>query len=1356
MRKEKSRRYQSALELANDIENYLKGAALLAGPESATYRVTKLGQRHWRALVAGLVIAATLVAGTTISSLMYLRSEKSRSGEAAQRKVAEAERDRATAAEQEAKRRLVDLYEQRGRECFHAKQFDEALVLLTEAYHLDGQRRSLRFLLTACARQHDDPAMSAIAANVPWDFGYDPPQKLPFATSPAREYVAFLDQTRDLITIFDTGTGDRALQLPGEKATALAFTPDGRHFVVRSEKDALKHALAVYALESTQPVTVIERRNTNVDEVFCAFEEMLPSREQLDGVYRSIVMDRKGKWFAFVDTPEVDGIVHFEVKLWDFDAQALHTAERVDSPLVMFGPRTHPAYDHWQLNALNLQRRYWIWEVPTLDRSGGFYWYSDYGRFAPPGSYRFYSVDQSGMVLFHRQGNTPIARFPDVTKADFSPDGKILITRGKNGSSGTVAPVGPRFVASLWRTAAGDHIGDVAGAEVLNWHFTPDSAFVVAEHKDGRITIWRTGDGQLHLTTPAGESQRFTDISSDGAWMVTCSAGEPRTVQLWNLGTKEVYTPFCECAACTDLTGGFVQPDVDRIFAHSMVRPSYMARFNRDDTALITRAGLQSLTRVMLPPDEVVCLVRAHVPLRLTAGRMRQATETEMLLARHLHLQRSKGAQDPATIHATLQAATHMIETGDLSKAQELTRAACTTIRSMGSPLPSEVRQVKRRLHAAFYVKGDLNARRRQYEAAVLCYESALRLMPEDPCTLNALAWLQAASGEPRVQDSVSALAHAQEACQLTNWNHWKYLSTYAVACAVAGQFSEAITQQHEANELLPTCERPRWQANFAQRLRLFNSHRAYDEKVFRNLPTENLLGWWTCDDGQGRVVHDLSGNRNDCFFLGHPKWRPGKMGSALQFGLGDFALCARAGTFNIHEALTVAAWLRIGDVPETDELKNVFLSHGRGGWSIGYKPSTHKLSFVCTDLRKSGEFNQRVSLETEGTVDEGQWHHIAGVYDGTAMRLYLNGSLDSEIHATGAIRQEVSLRLGAGHVSPFFGLLDDVRLYNAALDADAVADLHRTGNGRGPSGLLVRARDLHPNICAGDTVKLDAAVFQYGDTVLSQAPEVQWTVSQSLAAVELKPAATALDCSAVFTASGLYELLLTAKVGTMESYDTIAAIVYPREHDGLIAHYAFTGGDTEDYTGYGRPGHLNGGARIVVDPNRGSVLSLDGDEDYLDLGSGARYQLLDAITVAVWMKNDSFDRPWEAIITKGDSSWALQRYGMSETVQFLCFGPTRDDEYRSSAVGKTRVADNRWHHLVGTYDGREVCLYTDGIQESVTEGPTRLFVNRASVAVGANLEAPNREWKGLIDDVRLYNRALRTEEVACLYEKTK
>ncbi len=76
MRKERAERYQSASELADDIEHYLKGTALIAGPPSAAYRIKKFIRKN-RALVTGTAaVMVVLAAGVIVSTVFAIRAER--------------------------------------------------------------------------------------------------------------------------------------------------------------------------------------------------------------------------------------------------------------------------------------------------------------------------------------------------------------------------------------------------------------------------------------------------------------------------------------------------------------------------------------------------------------------------------------------------------------------------------------------------------------------------------------------------------------------------------------------------------------------------------------------------------------------------------------------------------------------------------------------------------------------------------------------------------------------------------------------------------------------------------------------------------------------------------------------------------------------------------------------------------------------------------------------------------------------------------------------------------------------------------------------------------------------------------
>jgi hypothetical protein len=88
----------------------------------------------------------------------------------------------------------------------------------------------------------------------------------------------------------------------------------------------------------------------------------------------------------------------------------------------------------------------------------------------------------------------------------------------------------------------------------------------------------------------------------------------------------------------------------------------------------------------------------------------------------------------------------------------------------------------------------------------------------------------------------------------------------------------------------------------------------------------------------------------------------------------------------------------------------------------------------------------------------------------------------------------------------------------------------------------------------------------------------------------------------------------------------------------------------------------------------------------------------------------------------------------------------------------------NVWHHLVGTYDGRRVRFYINGVldTEEVAETPGLKLrdLPEAKMVIGRTASARRNSWRdtyfsGLIDEVKIWERALTSSEVKLLYEQT-
>ena len=198
-----------------------------------------------------------------------------------------------------------------------------------------------------------------------------------------------------------------------------------------------------------------------------------------------------------------------------------------------------------------------------------------------------------------------------------------------------------------------------------------------------------------------------------------------------------------------------------------------------------------------------------------------------------------------------------------------------------------------------------------------------------------------------------------------------------------------------------------------------------------------------------------------------------------------------------------------------------------------------------------------------------------------------------------------------------------------------------------------------------------------------------------------------------------------------------------------LVGYWKFdeTSGITaQDAAGNGNDGTLSGDPQWAAG-KLGGALEFDGDGDYVDCGDDPILNITGQITVACWIRVSQFTVGWQAIFTMGDDSWRLQRQTTTDNLCWACTGVTGTpgDWWLH---GDVNVNDGEWHHAAGVYDGSKYYLYVDGDLDASKDASGTMSISSYPVFIGANAQQSGREFEGLIDDVRVYKRALMDTEI--------
>jgi fibronectin type 3 domain-containing protein len=195
---------------------------------------------------------------------------------------------------------------------------------------------------------------------------------------------------------------------------------------------------------------------------------------------------------------------------------------------------------------------------------------------------------------------------------------------------------------------------------------------------------------------------------------------------------------------------------------------------------------------------------------------------------------------------------------------------------------------------------------------------------------------------------------------------------------------------------------------------------------------TSGLVAAYGFNEGSGTTVTDASGNGNNGTITNVTWSTAGKFGDALSFnGTSAVVTIPNSASLQLSSGMTLEAWVNPSTV--------------NANWrDVVYKGNdNYYLEATSTNSSRpdAGTIAGGSYADAFGTaaLTKSTWTHLAETYDGSTLRLYVNGTQVASTAHTGAIATSTSpLQIGGDSIyGQFFaGLIDEVRVYNVALTA--------------------------------------------------------------------------------------------------------------------------------------------------------------------------------------------------------------------------------------------------------------------------------------------------------------------------------
>jgi hypothetical protein len=469
---------------------------------------------------------------------------------------------------------------------------------------------------------------------------------------------------------------------------------------------------------------------------------------------------------------------------------------------------------------------------------------------------------------------------------------------------------------------------------------------------------------------------------------------------------------------------------------------------------------------------------------------------------------------------------------------------------------------------------------------------------------------------------------------------------------------------------------------------------------ISKTVTTNNLglVGYWTMDgrDLTTAALIDRSGNGNGGRLVNiatSTSRAEGKIGQALNFdGVNDRVDVSSNPSLEGFSTITISAWI----YPTEDASVNVnggrIVSKSNGTSGDDYALTYGSVNDEKLRFRVTTGATVNADSSSATAIELNKWQHVVGVYNGVTMELYVDGFP--------------------------IGLVSTPTNQSGTI-ADSNDDLSIGGHAEGETD-----REFPGYI---DDVRI---------------------YNRALSVTEIK---------------GLYNIGAT-KFGTSNN----------KLNSGLIGHWTFDGKDMTTGAVVDKSGNGNGAILVnsATSTSRtegkiGQAIKLDGVDDYVEMGRLQSTEGAAQLTWSFWAYPHVLQNA-DIFLSKGsifsDASWQINMTtggGCTNGNQILVYIPTTADDggtYGCAAAGS--IAANQWTHYAVVFDGgatgnsNRLKIYMNGVASTLDYGgtiPASIVTSSSNARVGRN-SGSSGIYEGVIDDLRIYSRALSAEEAKAVF----
>jgi PKD repeat protein len=507
------------------------------------------------------------------------------------------------------------------------------------------------------------------------------------------------------------------------------------------------------------------------------------------------------------------------------------------------------------------------------------------------------------------------------------------------------------------------------------------------------------------------------------------------------------------------------------------------------------------------------------------------------------------------------------------------------------------------------------------------------------------------------------------------------------------------------------------------------------------------LVSWWRAENN----AYDAVGGNHGAVLNG-ATYATGKVGQAFSFdGTDDYIqVAAPVGLPMGSAARTISVWFK---TPRdlTSSTDSCIIIYGTAG--LGQHFSLITNNSAPGKLYFAGFYSD---LAGTTTMLPDMWYHGAVTYDGTTLKLYLNGKFENSAELTlNTALNGTGMTIGRNlkeALDIWEGQIDEVKIFSRALSALEISTLAGTK----PDAFSFTAQISMPlsttivsnpitvtGITSAAAISISGNSGEYSISTDGGSTWGSWTSSAGTISLnnQVKVRQTSSASNSALTAT-------TLTIGGVEgAFNVTTAASGDPNASGLVSWWKAEN-NASDSVG-GNHGTLQGGT-IYASGKVGQAFSFDGSSDYVTVGDSFFPDGNSDRSVSLWIKTSQTGEKY------------FFSYGPNITNQRFSLGMSDNrfhvENSNSGSRGTTVINDDEWHHLVAVWSGSALKMYVDGVEQQATivaPWPSSL----ATVLTGgANIGRLNGlagyDFNGLVDEIKIFNRVLTATEVSRIFGK--